>query len=198
MADGWTVLYPIRNAVDESGYQERAGLTTMRMIRKRRSCRRHLVLLWCLILLVGTSVASGSEPAPIRSYASVQDDGTLVVGREWIRLHGIYIPETERRCRSWIRPVRCAERAVLQLDFKISGFVHCFPVEHVEDGSLDATCFVNRTSFREGEDLSAYLLRNGWALALPDAPFEYHAMERIARHRGLGLWGIPADSIRYR
>ena len=36
------------------------------------------------------------------------------------------------------------------------------------------------------------------ALALPDAPFEYHALEKIARHRGLGVWGMPADRILFR
>jgi endonuclease YncB( thermonuclease family) len=138
---------------------------------------------------------AGAQPQSIRSYARVHDDGTLQVGQYLVRLNGIYLPETERTCRTWISPVRCADRAVLALDFRISGFVHCFPLARLRDGTLDATCYVGRTAFDEGEDLSAYLLRKGWALALPDAPFEYHAMEKIARHRGLGVWGIPADRI---
>ena len=32
--------------------------------------------------------------------------------------------------------------------------------------------------------------------ALPDAPFEYQALERIARQQGVGVWGYPADVIR--
>lgn len=150
----------------------------------------------CLVLGGGLPVAA--QPESIRSYAWVRDDGSLQVGSYEVRLSGIYMPQTERICRSWIRPVRCADRAVLALDFKISGFVHCFPVARLGGGILDATCYVGRTAFDEGEDLSAYLLRNGWALALPDAPFEYHALEKIARHRGLGVWGMPADRILFR
>jgi hypothetical protein len=32
-------------------------------------------------------------------------------------------------------------------------------------------------------------------LALPYAPFEYHALEKIASKRELGVWGYPADSF---
>ncbi len=41
-----------------------------------------------------------------------------------------------------------------------------------------------------GPDLAAYLLRKGWAAALPGAPFEYQVLERIARTKGLGIWGF--------
>ena len=168
-----------------------------RMIGRSAHCRPgrlSLALIAGVVALVsGLPVAA--QPESIRSYARVRDDGSLQVGQYDVRLHGIYIPPTERICRSWISPVRCAERAVLALDFKISGFVHCIPVSRLGDGTLDAVCYVGRTAFDEGEDLSAYLLRNGWALALPGAPFEYHALEKIARHRGIGVWGIPADRI---
>ena len=56
-------------------------------------------------------------------------------------------------------------------------------------------CRVKASSFSEGEDLSAYLLELGWAVALPDAPFEYQTLEKIARNRGVGVWGIPVDNI---
>lgn len=47
-----------------------------------------------------------------------------------------------------------------------------------------------------GEDLAAYLLEQGWAVALPYTPFEYHVLERIARHKGFGIWGFPDTIIR--
>jgi len=46
--------------------------------------------------------------------------------------------------------------------------------------------------------LSEWMLQSGWAVALPDAPFEYSAMESIARSRGIGIWGIPVDVIRHK
>ena len=39
------------------------------------------------------------------------------------------------------------------------------------------------------------LLRQGWAAALPDAPYEYKVLEKIARTRGIGIWGIPLDRL---
>ena len=44
-------------------------------------------------------------------------------------------------------------------------------------------------------DLGAYLIREVWAVALPEAPFQYHTLEKIARARGSGVWGFQADSI---
>jgi endonuclease YncB( thermonuclease family) len=48
-----------------------------------------------------------------------------------------------------------------------------------------------------GEDLSAYLIQRGWALAAPYAPFEYHTFEKSARHWGKGIWGYAVDPFAY-
>ena len=125
----------------------------------------------------------------------VRSDGSLLIKERVVRLHGIYIPPTDRQCRAWIRPVRCDSRAVLALDFRVRGFIDCFVVGENADGSLNATCYADRTGFDPGEDLAAYLIERGWALALPNAPFEYHALERIASKREVGVWGYPVDAI---
>lgn len=139
-------------------------------------------------IIVGIlGLCAAAAAADISSYAFVQRDGRLRVDGHTIQLYGIYIPPTEETCRFDERPVRCSSRAALALEFKISGFVRCRPVEHNDDGSLTALCRA------DGDDLSAYLLQRGWALALPDAPFEYIALERIARQRNLGVWGFPVD-----
>ena len=143
----------------------------------------------CLLVLLP------AHAREIVGHAIVRDDGSLRIRERVIRHHGIYLPETERQCREWIRPVRCADRAVLQLDFKVQGFIHCVTLHENEDSSLEGTCYVDRTRFREGEDLAAYLIRYGWAVALPNAPFKYHALEKIARSRGFGVWGFRVDSI---
>jgi hypothetical protein len=44
-----------------------------------------------------------------------------------------------------------------------------------------------RPDFCNGAILGAYLIRQGLALAGPDAPFEYRALERIAQTNGLGI-----------
>lgn len=146
------------------------------------------VLALSLLLALSAAAVRADE---ISSYAFVQDDGTLRVSGYTIRLFGIYIPPTAQSCRTFERPVTCAPQAALALDFKIGAdFVHCIPQTHNDDGSITAVCRAG------GTDLSAYLLERGWALALPDAPFEYVALEKIARQRGFGVWGLPVEKRR--
>jgi endonuclease YncB( thermonuclease family) len=129
----------------------------------------------------------------ISSFAFVQENGSLKVSGDLVHLYGIYIPPTDHTCYTFIRPMPCGTRASLALDFKISGsFVHCAPKATNPDGSIVANCSIG------DEDLSEWMLQKGWAVALPDAPFEYAAMEKIARSRQVGIWGIPIDVIRKR
>jgi len=145
-----------------------------------------------LAALVAGAALAAPAPAAAReivSYAHVRDDATLQVGRHVVRLYGIHIPKTGRTCQTTLRPVRCAPRAANALDFKIQGFVRCDRKRRHRDGSITAICY------NDGEDLSAYLIERGWAVALPGAPFEYTVLEKIARHRNMGVWGFHADVI---
>ena len=91
-----------------------------------------------------------------------------------------------RRCG----PLRCGPRAVLALELRVEGeFVHCMPRTRLSDNSISATCTVG------DDDLAAWLIERGWALATPDAPFAYTALERIARAKGIGVWGIPVEPV---
>ncbi len=102
-----------------------------------------------------------------------------------IWLYGIFIPLNDRTCRTYQIPIKCGQRSLLALEFKIgSSFVSCEKKEEREDGSITAVCRV------KGEDLSAWMLQEGWAIALPEAPFEYKALEEIARQHYRGIWGI--------
>jgi endonuclease YncB( thermonuclease family) len=141
-----------------------------------------------MALLPGRASFAAGE---IVSYALVQQDASLKVAGKRIRLYGIYIPPTNRVCQRHFRPALCGSRAVVALDSKIKGFVSCRPVLRYRDRSIDAIC---RTRL-QGEDLGGWLLSQGWALALPGAPFAYHALERIARARQRGVWGFQVDSI---
>ena len=148
-------------------------------------------------------IALGALLAPVpgvarefSSYATVADDGSLRVGTRKVHLYGIYIPPTGHTCRTFFSPPVCGSRATLALDFKIQGFVHCEEKSRNRDRSINAVCYVKRSNFSQGEDLGAYLIRQGWALALPDAPFEYHALEKIARQQSAGVWGFTVDGIR--
>ncbi|MCG8428365.1 MAG: nuclease-like protein [Chromatiales bacterium] len=160
-----------------------------------------LALYWMLVVVIGLSLLLSSMPGSARefsSYASVREDGSLRVGNRMVHLYGIYLPPTNRTCQTFFNPPVCGSRAALALNFRIQGFVHCIEKGTNQDRSITAICYVDRNNFSEGEDLGAYLIRRGWALALPGAPFEYHALERIAERRAMGVWGFTIDSIQKR
>lgn len=154
---------------------------------------RSHVLPWLAALCFGTAAPSATMAEEISSFAFVREDGALSISGYLIYLYGIYIPPTDQTCYPFVRPIRCGSRAALALEFKISGdFIRCQPRFSNPDGSLVASC-------RSGDDdLSEWMLQRGWALALPDAPFSYTALERIAQARGLGIWGIPVEIPRRR
>jgi len=157
-----------------------------------------LVWLWsAVVLTLGLGAALPAAARDLVSYAIVQDDGTLRLRGRTVRLFGIFIPDTGRQCRTTIRPPRCGlSRAALALDFTIQGFVRCRQVEAYADGSLGAFCFGGRSRSANGIDLGAFLVEEGLAVATPDAPFAYQALERIAREQGRGVWGLAVDTWR--
>ena len=153
---------------------------------------RALLFLFAMAL---TAASQASLPYEISSYVRVNDDSSLRIKNKTVRLYGIHIPKTERTCDKFRRPTVCGSRAYVALEFKIDGFVRCNLLERNADGTYNGHCRVNVTRHDEGEDLSAYLLEKGWAVALPDAPIEYQTLEKIARARGFGVWGTPVDNI---
>ena len=130
----------------------------------------------------------------ITSYAQINHDGSLRMQGKTIHLYGIHIPKTGKHCRTNVSPVVCGSRAALALEFIISGFVRCEIVDKNTDGSLVGSCWVKAANFNEVEDLSAYLLERGWAVALADAPIDYTTLEKLARLRGTGIWGYQIDN----
>jgi endonuclease YncB( thermonuclease family) len=151
--------------------------------------------LTCIFLAVFTLKCVQLSAREISSSAIVNDDATLRIIGKTIHLYGIHIPKTGHTCSRNKMPPFCASRAAIALDFKISGFVRCEIIYENSDGSLVGWCRVKASYFSNGEDLSAYLLKHGWAVALPDASIEYHTLEKIARSRQFGVWGIPVDNI---
>lgn len=91
-----------------------------------------------------------------------------------------------------MQPARCGPRSILVLELKIDPyFVHCHEMSRNSDGTINALCTV------EGEDLSTYMLENGWPEALPNAPSECFDLEKSAREKYLGICKLlPGDMIR--
>jgi endonuclease YncB( thermonuclease family) len=148
-------------------------------------------------MLLGIVIAQdAAAAADIHSYAIVQDDATLRVRGQTIRLYGVHIADTRSFCDSTFRPTRCQTRAAVALASRIQGFVRCVPQVRYDDRSIGAFCSIRGTGTPSREiDLGAWLIEQGWAVALPEAPFSYHTLQEIAKVNGRGVWGFQADRI---
>ena len=141
-------------------------------------------------LLAAASASVARAATIVDGLVIVREDGTLSVGGTRVRLFGIYLPQLERTCRTSIRPPVCAPKAVLVLVDKVDGFVRCEIVRRGPDGVAEGICGQRgRDPFAPREDIGAFLVQEGFALAAPEAPPEYFALERLAESRELGLWG---------
>ena len=143
-----------------------------------------------ILTFIGLAAALTAGAAELHSYAFVQEDGTLKIKGKTVHLAGIHIPETGRTCRTSVVPVRCGARAILALHDQVSGFIRCEIHQVYSRKEVDATCYAKE------RDLGQYLISQGWAVALPDAPFHYQVEERIARQHYRGVWGVPVEHRR--
>lgn len=160
----------------------------------------HLVLAhsWILglacLLWAATAVAA---PRTLEGSAIVREDGSLSIDGEVVRLYGVWIPQLDRICTSQQLPTFCGPSSVVVLQQKIRGFLVCHEVRRLGDGSIEAYCGQRaRRLFDPREDVGAWMIQEGWALARPDAPPEYRALERIAESRELGIWGDKFVRVR--
>lgn len=173
------------------------------MLGERRSgiiCDPGVMMMTCLrlsLVLLGLVLGQqAAAAAEIVSYAIVRDDATLRVQGKNIRLYGVYVVDNRPFCDTTFRPARCKTRAAVALDSKIQGFVRCIPQAQHRDRSISAFCYVDGNGmFDPPVDLGAYLIREGWAVALPQAPFAYHTYQEIAKVNRRGVWGFQADQI---
>jgi hypothetical protein len=145
-------------------------------------------------LLAALALATGMAVAPARadfsSYAIVRTDGSMSIAGRLVRLQGIWLPTDDYACAANERPPQCPSRPVMNLTSKIGAeFVRCQELGYDSTGAVLGRCTVL------GEDLGGWLVRNGWAMAGPDAPMEYRQWERLAESRRLGIWGPSLNGI---
>ncbi len=116
--------------------------------------------------------------------ASVVDGDTLVIHGERIRLHGIDSPESAQRCtrpngQQW----RCGQKAALALADRIGRqTVRCEGKERDRYGRLVAVCY------HKGQNLNAWMVRQGWALAYRRYSKDYVGQEQQAEASKAGIW----------
>jgi endonuclease YncB( thermonuclease family) len=152
-----------------------------------------------LVICLATVLSAAASPAAARvldGLAIVQANGSLRVQGETVYLYGVYLPQFERTCTTFVRPPRCGAPSVLVLERLVEGFVQCRIVRSGGNAQQGVCTQRGRDLFGPREDIAATLVRQGWALAAEDAPPQYRALESLARSREVGLWGPKILNLR--
>ena len=125
-----------------------------------------------------------TENSSVKDFLRVVDGDTIYIGKNKYRFSGIDAPEIKQTCEKDGALFLCGAKAKEVLQNKISGH----KVTCVEEEEKDyykrilAECFVN------GESLSAYMVRSGYAFAFRKYSKKFIKDEEFAKANKLGLW----------
>ncbi|MFN4281561.1 MAG: thermonuclease family protein [Alphaproteobacteria bacterium] len=115
--------------------------------------------------------------------ASVIDGDTLDLHGQRIRLHGIDAPESKQSCTRSGEAWRCGQAAALALAERIARQpIACEQRDIDRYKRIVAICRMGE------EDLNAWLVRSGWAMAYRQFAKDYVADEDSARAARVGIW----------
>ena len=115
----------------------------------------------------------------------VVDGDTIVLNGEKIRFSGIDTPELKQTCMNGNEKVFCGKTAKMLLVKKIGNQTP----ECIREGKdaykrTLAECFLN------GESLSSYLVRSGYAFAYRKYSKKFIKDEEFAKENKLGMWSM--------
>ena len=121
--------------------------------------------------------------ADLAGRARVIDGDTIEVRKARIRLFGVDAPESAQSCLAGNRRWSCGERATRALAARIDGrSVACEEHDRDQYGRIVAVCQYG------GQDVNAWMVHEGWALAYRRYSIAYVGEEAAARAAKRGLW----------
>ncbi|QPC91684.1 thermonuclease family protein [Mesorhizobium sp. INR15] len=109
--------------------------------------------------------------------------GFEAMGRK-LTISGVESVGIDRMCLSGASSWPCGQRARAAFNRWLRGrALKCFVPPEVDRYPIAAPCTLGK------QDVGAWLVSNGWALALPSGP--YGKAEGVARTAGMGIFGPP-------
>jgi len=123
------------------------------------------------------------SPGYIVGRATVVDGDTIKIRDQSIRLFAIDALEDDQHCLAGGRRQRCAQRAALALADKIGARnVICEKIDRDRYGRIVGVCRAG------GDNLNAWLVAEGWALAYRRYSRLYVEAEETAKRAERGVW----------
>ncbi|MCH7541130.1 MAG: thermonuclease family protein [Proteobacteria bacterium] len=127
--------------------------------------------------------------AAITGAATVIDGDTLEIHGQRIHLHGIDAPELGQMCVAEGQRYRCGQEAAFALADKIGRKpVFCRELDVDRNGQIVAVCYLVVSMCSMRENLNAWLVSEGWALAYRRYSVDYIDEEEAARSARRGIW----------
>jgi endonuclease YncB( thermonuclease family) len=154
------------------------------MEHRMRQLRLGEIAILCLSLHWASSAFAQT---PLIERATIIDGDTIAIHGERVRLNGIDAPETGQRCRNEKgKAYRCGAVAAEALDgfLAASRPTRCEFVERDRYGRFVGDCYR-----ADGTSVSAYLVRNGFALDYVKYSYGKYAKEETnAKQEKAGIW----------
>lgn len=129
--------------------------------------------------LAKTIMSSGQITGPARTI----DGDTLDIGDTRIRLYGIDAVEKSQLCSGAFRQWPCGQQATSALTDRIgTSTIECRSRDRDKNDRIVAVCYAGR------EDLNAWMVSEGWAVAYTRYSSDYVEQEKEARTFKRNIW----------
>ena len=133
-----------------------------------------------------------SEISSVSGYAKIIDGDTIKINSKKIRLHGIDAPEKKQTCKkpyliigifSFTKSYSCGQVSTDKLIKKINNQIIKCKIKNVDRyNRLIGECY------KRNENLNAWLVSNGYAVAYRKYSKKYIPDEKNAKNNNLGIW----------
>lgn len=142
----------------------------------------------CLLICAPAYAQAELHPITpkITGVAHIIDGDSLRIQKNEIRLHGIDAPEYEQHCydmngHKW----SCGITATKELQKHLRNTqITCQQIQIDQYQRILAECKITDT----GENINAWLVKQGWAIAYKRYTQKYTAEENHAKKQSLGIW----------